>query len=259
MSPPKLLDQVRQRLRFRHYSVRTDQAYLHWIRRYIHFHGLRHPRELGRRDIEGFLTHLAVVEKLSASKQNQAMSALLFLYREVLEIPLPWVDGMVRAKATHREPVVLSEREVRAMLAHLEGTRWLVAAVLYSSGMRLRECLHLRVMDIDFECNEIVVRGGKGGRDRRTLFAARLIPPLRAHLAGVRALHAQDLAQGFGEAIVPAGRLLRQPAAASTWPWQFAFPSRRRIRDPLDGRMKRGPGAGGVASPLDTLVDPPDA
>lgn len=186
MPSPRLLDQVRDRLRVKHYSLRTEDSYLHWIRRFIAFHGKKHPREMGGPQVEAFLSHLATVGRVAASTQNQALSALLFLYREVLQFDLPWLDGVVRAKRPKHVPVVLTENEVRALLAQLEGTRWLVVSLLYSSGMRLLEGLRLRVKDVDFERHEITVRDGKGARDRVTMLPARLVEPLGSHLARVR-------------------------------------------------------------------------
>ena len=164
MPPPKLLEQYRERLRVKHYSLRTEDAYLHWTRRFILFHGKRHPREMGGAEVEAFLSHLATEGRVAPSTQNQALAALLFLYREVLAKELPWMDGMVRAKRPARVPVVLTENEVRALLAQLDGTRWLATSLLYATGMRLLEGLRLRVKDVDFERREITVRDGKGGR-----------------------------------------------------------------------------------------------
>src|SRR3989337_270193 len=203
MAQLKLLEQYRERLRVKHYSLRTEDAYLHWARRFICFHGKRHPREMGRPEAEAFLSHLATEERVAASTQNQALAALLFLYREVLEKELPWMDGMVRAKRPARVPVVLTQTEVRALLGHLDGTRWLATSLLYATGMRLLEGLRLRVKDVDFERREITVRDGKGAKDRRTMLSERLLEPLRTHLAKVRALHEQDLAVGFGEVRLP--------------------------------------------------------
>ena len=239
MSSPRLLDQVRDRIRVKHYSLRTEDAYLHWIRRFIYFQGKKHPREMGGREVEGFLSHLATVGRVSASTQNQALSALLFLYREVLEVDLPWMDGMVRAKRPARVPVVLTESEVTALLARLDGTRWLAASLLYSTGMRLLEGLRLRVKDVDFERREIIVRDGKGGRDRRTMLPERLIEPLHAHLARVRVLHEQDLAEGFGDVYLPFALARKYPKAGRSWPWQYVFPAHARSTDPLDGAVRR--------------------
>jgi len=186
MSPPKLLEQYRERLRVKHYSLRTEDAYLHWVRRFIYFHGKRHPREMGGPEVEAFLSHLATEGRVAPSTQNQALAALLFLYREVLQKRLPWMDGMVRAKRPARVPVVLTEGEVRALLGQLDGTRWLATSLLYATGMRLLEGLRLRVKDVDFERREITVRDGKGGRDRRTMLPERLLEPLRTHLERVK-------------------------------------------------------------------------
>ena len=239
MPPPKLLDQVRERIRVKHYSLRTEDAYLHWIRRFIHFHGVKHPREMGGAEVEAFLSHLATEGRVAASTQNQALSALLFLYREVLAVELPWLDGVVRAKRPQRLPVVLTETEVSALLARLDGTRWLATSLLYSSGMRLLEGLRLRVKDVEFERREITVRDGKGARDRVTLLAERLIDPLRTHLARVRELHESDLAAGFGEVYLPFALERKYPKAGRSWPWQYVFPSGSRSIDPASGKLRR--------------------
>ena len=239
MTQPKLLDQYRERLRIKHYSLRTEQAYLHWVRRFIYFHSKRHPAGLGGPEVERFLSHLATEGRVSASTQNQALAALLFLYREVLGKELPWMDGVVRAKRPARVPVVLSENEVRALLAQLDGKRWLVAALLYATGMRLLEGLRLRVKDVDFERREITVRDGKGGRDRRTMLPERLIEPLRSHLARVKVLHERDLAEGFGDVYLPFALSRKYPRAGRSWAWQYVFPSGSRSNDPLDGTVRR--------------------
>ena len=239
MPPPKLLEQYRERLRVKHYSLRTEEAYLHWARHFIYFHGTRHPREMGGPEVEAFLSHLATEARVAPSTQNQALAALLFLYREVLVKDLPWMDAMVRAKRTARVPVVLTENEVRALLAQLDGTRWLAASLLYATGMRLLEGLRLRVKDVDFERREIAVRDGKGGRDRRTMLSERLIEPLRSHLARVKDLHARDLAEGFGDVYLPYALARKYPRAGRSWHWQYVFPSGRRSSDPLDGVIRR--------------------
>ncbi len=187
--PPRLLDQVRDAIRRRHYSYRTEQSYVQWIKRFIWFSGKRHPRELGAAEVTAFLSHLASERDVAASTQNQALSALLFLYGQVLGVELPWMKGIVRAKRPVRVPVVLTRDEVRALLARLEGTKWLMAALLYGSGLRLRECLKLRVKDVDFGYRQITVRDGKGAKDRVTMLPAELAEPLRAHLARAKALH----------------------------------------------------------------------
>ncbi len=239
MTPPKLLDQVRERIRVKHYSLRTEEAYLHWIRRFIHFHGRKHPRQMAGTEVEAFLSHLATEGQVAASTQNQALSALLFLYREVLGIELPWLDGVVRAKRPQRMPVVLTEAEVRALLAHMDGTRWLAASLLYSSGMRLLEGLRLRVKDVEFERREIAVRDGKGARDRITMLAGGLVEPLRTHLGRVRELHENDLAAGYGEVYLPFALARKYPKAARSWAWQYVFPSRSRSVDPRGGKVRR--------------------
>lgn len=182
----RLLDQVRGKIRLKHYSIRTEQAYVDWIKRFILHFDKRHPRELGAAEVEAFLTHLAVAGKVAASTQNQAKSALLFLYREVLEVELPWLDNVERAKAPKRLPVVLTRAEVQALLTRLSGTHWLMASLLYGAGLRLMECLRLRVKDVDFARKEILVRDGKGFKDRVTMLPAALAEPLRAHLVRVR-------------------------------------------------------------------------
>lgn len=239
MPAPKLLDQVRERIRVKHYSLRTEEAYLHWIRRFIFFHGKRHPRQMGGPEVEAFLSHLATVGQVAPSTQNQALSALLFLYREVLAVELPWLDGVVRAKRSQHVPVVLTENEVRALLARLDGTKWLAASLLYSTGMRLLEGLRLRVKDVDFERREITVRDGKGTKDRRTMLSERLLEPLRTHLAKARALHEQDLVEGFGEVHLPFALARKYPKAGRSWPWQYVFPSGSRSADPTDGVIRR--------------------
>jgi len=239
MPAPKLLDQVRERIRVRHYSLRTEDAYLHWIRRFIFFHGKRHPREMGGPEVEAFLSHLATEGRVAASTQNQALSALLFLYRDVLKVELPWLDGVVRAKRSQRVPVVLTENEVRGLLARLDGTKWLVASLLYGTGMRLLEGLRLRVKDVDLERKEITVRDGKGAKDRRTMLSDQLLEPLGTHLAKVRALHEQDLVGGFGDVHLPFALARKYPKAGRSWPWQYVFPSGRRSADPLDGVIRR--------------------
>jgi integron integrase len=224
MPPLKLLERYREHLRVKHYSLRTEEAYLHWVRRFICFHGKRHPREMGGAEVEAFLSHLATEGRVAPSTQNQALAALLFLYREVLQKELPWMDGMVRAKRTARVPVVLTESEVGALLAQLDGTRWLAASLLYATGMRLLEGLRLRVKDVDFERREITVRDGKGGRDRRTMLPERLIEPLRTHLARVKGLHERDLAEGFGEVYLPYALARKYPHAGRSWPCSTCFP-----------------------------------
>ena len=208
---PKLLDQVTGRLRVKHYSIRTEHAYVDWVRRFILFHGKRHPRELGPAEVAAFLTDLAVRGRVSASTQNQAKSALLFLYREVLGIELPWLDAVVSAKQTRRLPVVLTQDEVERVLGRMRGTSALVARLLYGSGLRILEGLRLRVKDIDFKRHEILVRDGKGAKDRVTMLPDSLIAPLGKHLERVRELHAEDLRAGFGKVLNRGARAVRSP------------------------------------------------
>ena len=237
--PARLLDQVRHRIRLKHYSIRTEQAYVDWIRRYIHFHGKRHPAAMGASEIESFLTDLAVARQVAAATQNQARSALLFLYREILAIELPWLEGVEPAKASTRLPVVLTQKEVADVLARLEGTHRLIGALLYGSGMRIMEGVRLRVKDVEFARGEIVVRDGKGAKDRMTMLPRNLAPRLRAHLVHVRELHAQDLRDGFGATWLPNALQRKYPGAACDWGWQYVFPSRNMSRDPRGGAVRR--------------------
>ena len=236
---PRLLDEVRERLRARHYSLRTETIYLGWIKRFIIANGKRHPREMGAAEVEAFLTGLAVQGKVAASTQNQALSGLLFLYREVLGIKLEWMENVVRAKRPLRVPTVLSREEVSRLLAVMEGRPRLLAALLYGSGLRLMECLRLRVKDVDFARNEIVVRDGKGGKDRRTVLPAALVEELKREVGRVRVLHATDLGDGHGEAWLPNALARKYPNAGRELGWQYLFPSPRRSRDPRGGRERR--------------------
>lgn len=226
-SPPKLLDLVRGALRTEHYSPRTEEAYLHWIRRFVHFAGLRHPRELGAPDVERFLTHLAVDGRVAAATQNQALAAILFLYNKVLEAELPWLENVVRAPQRPRLPVVLSKTEVAAVLAQLQGTPRLVAGLLYGSGLRLLECLHLRVKDVDFDRHAITVRSGKGDRDRQTLLPAPLRAALLRHRDHLDHQHRDDLLRGAGFVELPHALAEKLPNANRQWAWQWFFPATR--------------------------------
>ena len=236
---PKLLDQVRQKIRLKHYSIRTEQAYVDWIRRYILYHQKRHPQDMGKPEVEQFLTHLAVERNVAASTQNQALSAILFLYKEVLEQDIGWLDGMERAKRPARLPVVLTATEVRTVLAHLEGRHRLMANLLYGSGLRLMECVRLRVKDLDFEYRQLTVRDGKGQNDRRTLLPESLIEPLKTHLTDVKIVHDQDLQQGFGDVYLPFALARKYPNAGREWGWQYVFPASRRSIDPRSGLERR--------------------
>lgn len=236
---PKLLDQVRDRLRVKHYSIRTEQVYVDWIKRFIWFHDKRHPKDMGAAEIEAFLTHLAVKGRVSASTQNQAKSALLFLYREVLEQKLPWLDKVTQAKAPTRLPVVLTIAEVQAVLKGLAGANWLIASLLYGAGLRLMEAVRLRVKDVEFSRHEIVVREGKGDKDRVTMLPESVIEPLQLHLAKVKSLHKEDLATGGGDVYLPFALDKKYPNAGREWGWQYVFPSVKLSVDPRSGALRR--------------------
>jgi integron integrase len=237
--PPKLLDQVRSRLRTKHYSIRTEDQYVFWIRRFIRFHGLRHPRELGAREVEAFLSDLAVNGRVAASTQNQALSALLFLYREVLKVELPWLENLTRAKPSQRLPVVLTPAEVRAVLDRMAGVYGLMARLLYGTGMRLMECVRLRVKDVDFGRNEIVIRDGKGAKDRVTMLPAALAAPLQEHLQRRRAIYEDDLRDGRAAVWLPDALAKKYPNAATEWGWQYVFCSGSHSVDPRSGVTRR--------------------
>lgn len=237
--PPKLLDQVRMRIRRLGLSIRTEEAYVGWIRRFVLATGKRHPREMGAREVESFLTGLAVHGKVSASTQNQALSALLFLYREVLELDLSWMEDIRRAKKPERLPVVLGRDETAALLAQMDGTTWLMAALLYGAGLRLMECLRLRVKDVDFARNEITVRHGKGGKDRRTMLPAMAVEALQGQLEQASQVHARDLVMGFGEVWLPDALARKYRNAGREWAWQYVFPASTRSADPRTGAIRR--------------------
>jgi len=236
---PKLLDRMRAEIRVRHYSVRTEESYVDWARRFILFHKKRHPKDMGAEEVRDFLSYLATERNVSASTQNQAKSALLFLYREVLHIELPWLDEVIAAKAAKRLPVVLTQTEMRRLLNAMSGTMGLVASLLYGTGMRLLEGLRLRVKDIEFERREIIVREGKGNKDRVTVLPENLILPLQAHLKKVKALHERDLDAGFGEVYLPDALARKYPKAGKSWGWQYVFPSTVRSVDPRSGIERR--------------------
>lgn len=237
--PARLLDVARRRLRLKHYSLRTEEAYLGWIKRFVRFHGKRHPREMGPPEVEAFLTHLAVEGRVSPSTQNQALSALLFLYQEVLGMDLPWLKDVHRAKRRPRLPVVLTVSEVQAVLEQMEGKPLLMAQLLYGSGLRLMECSRLRVKDIDFARREILVRDGKGGKDRVTMLPGMVIPALQAQVEKARALHSKDLATGGGEVYLPYALARKYPNAGREFGWQYVFPSRKLSTDPRSGAVRR--------------------
>ena len=240
----KLLDQLREVLRVKHYSLRTEEAYGQWVRRFLKFHrdqagAWRHPRELGTAEVVAFLNHLASTDSVAAGTQNQALNALSFLYTQVLRIELGDLGEFLRAGKPRRVPVVLSKEEVQRLLVSLEGTWRLMAQVLYGTGMRLMECLRLRIQDIDFARNQIVVRGGKGDKDRMTVLPESLRTALMEHLKRVRLLWEADVREGFGEVYLPEALARKYPKAAKEWGWQWVFPSRSRSRDPRSGRERR--------------------
>ncbi len=236
----RLLDQVRGATRRLHYSIRTEDAYVDWAKRFIVFHGKRHPLEMGEPEVVAFLTYLAVQKDVAASTQNQALCALLFLYKVVLGRPLAWVEGeAVRAKTPERLPTVFSRQEASAVLAQLDGTAWLAAGLLYGAGLRLMECLRLRVKDVDFEQVHIIVRDGKGRKDRATILPTSLVEPLRRQIEHVRALHEADMRDGFGRVHLPHALAEKYPEADRQVGWQYLFPSGRRAVDPRTGIVRR--------------------
>ncbi|MBX3419929.1 MAG: integron integrase [Pirellulaceae bacterium] len=236
---PRLYDRIVEVLRVRHYSRRTEEAYLHWIRRYIEFHDHNHPRLLAEGDVNRFLTHLAVKEHVAASTQNQALSAVLFLYQHALEKPLDRIEGVVRARRPRRLPVVLTVDEVSRVMMYFRGDKWLIAMLLYGGGLRLLEALRLRVKDLDFERGEITVREGKGDKDRITMLPHAIIHPLQEHLRRVEAVHRQDAADGFGRVELPHALARKYPNANREWRWQFVFPQEHRWRNRQTGEQGR--------------------
>ncbi|RPJ38186.1 MAG: integron integrase [Planctomycetaceae bacterium] len=237
--PKKLLAQVRDAIRLKHYSIRTEESYVTWIKRFILFHHKRHPNEMAGAEIEAFLTHLAVQQQVAASTQNQALSALLFLYRNVLNRPLDLSIDAVRAKKPKRLPTVLTKEETLMVIARLSGTQRLMAKLLYGGGLRLMECLRLRVKDLDFTPRQIIVRDGKGMEDRVTMLPESLIMPLQEHLSPVKRIHAQDVAQGVGPVSLPFALERKYPRAGRLWIWQYVFPSDRLAKDPRTGIIRR--------------------
>ncbi len=233
------LERVRDAIRTRHYSIRTEQAYVDWIRRFILFHGKRHPQEMGETEVNKFLTHLAVQRNVAASTQNQALNALVFVYRNVLGQPLGDNINAVRARKPKKLPVVLSKQEIRNLLRDVDGSYWLPTCLLYGSGLRLMECLRLRVQDLEFAHRAILVRNGKGGKDRVVTLPDELMQPLQQHLAGVRVLHNKDLQDGFGRVWLPHALARKYPNAAREWSWQYTFPASRRSIDPRSGKARR--------------------
>ena len=236
---PKILDQLRDKIRYKHYSIRTEESYLQWAKRYILFHHKRHPAVMGLAEVEQFLTHLAVVGNVSASTQNQALAALLFLYREVLGIELANPDDVTPAKRPTRLPVVFTRLEAQQVLTRLDGEKRLMATLLYGSGMRLMECLRLRVKDIDFDYKQITVRNGKGNKDRNTLLPTKIIEPLRQQITKVQLLHQQDLVAGCGEVYLPDALERKYPQASKELAWQYLFPASAPALDPRSDKMRR--------------------
>ena len=236
---PGLLEAVRARCRVKHYSLRTEQAYVHWAWRFILANGRKHPRQMGAVEVEAFLSGLATRQDVAASTQNQALSALLFLYREVLAIDLPWMESVVRAKRPQKMPTVLSRNETSRLLALMDGQVGLMASLLYGTGMRLMECVRLRVQDVGFDRNEITVRNGKGGKDRRVPLPRRVRERLAEQVERVRILHAQDLAAGGGEVYLPHALGRKYPHAGTEFAWQYVFPALRESKDPRSGKTRR--------------------
>ncbi len=235
----KLLDQVRAACRVKHLSLRTEQAYVGWIRRYVYFHHLRHPAEMGAAEVQAFLTHLAVDRQVAASTQNQALNALVFLYKTVLARPLGDLSEVVRAKRPQRLPVVLTRDDVATVLQHVRPPHRLVARLLYGSGLRLIEALRLRVKDLDFGKRQIVVQDGKGQKDRMTVMPETLVEALKRHLRKIKLLHEEDLAAGYGAVYLPYALACKYPNAARSWSWQYVFPAQKRSKDPRSNAVRR--------------------
>lgn len=239
IAEPKLLDQLRERIRRFNYSLRTEDAYLHWVKRFILFHNKRHPSQLGEKEVEAFLSHLAVDRNVTASTQNLALAAILFLYKEVLKIDLDWLENIQRAKKPARLPTVLSRPEINAVIAQMDGTSWLMASLLYGTGMRLMECIRLRVKDIDFHYDQITIRDGKGAKDRVTMLPRSLVEPLQKQLKKAKHIHEMDLDEGYGEVYLPNALALKYPNANKEWRWQYVFPAERISIDPRSGIKRR--------------------
>jgi len=233
------LERIREAIRVRHYSIRTERTYVEWTRRFILFNKKRHPEQMGETEVAAFLTHLAVDRNVAASTQNQALNALVFVYKHVLDQPLGDIAGAVRAKRPARLPIVLSQAEVRGLLAELRGAQWLIACLQYGSGLRLMESIRLRVKDLEFDRRAVIVRQGKGGKDRVVTLSDALVEPLQRHLASRRNLFDQDAAQGFGSVYLPHALARKYPNAERSWAWQYVFPSTRLSRDPRSGVTRR--------------------
>lgn len=236
---PKLLDQVRNAIRTKHYSIRTEEAYVNWVRKFVLFHNKRYPAEMGEKEIGEFITDLAVNKHVASSTQNQALSAILFLYKEVLQKEIGAIENLVWAKRPKKLPVVLTQNEVRALMERLTGTGLLIAHLLYGAGLRQMECLRLRVQDIDFESNQIMVRDGKGSKDRITMLPQKIASSLKTHLIKVQKQHQKDLQQGFGSVYLPHALARKYKSAAREWRWQYVFPASQISIDPRSGEKRR--------------------
>jgi integron integrase len=236
---PKLLDRLQEALRSRHYSRRTEQTYSHWVKRFIYFHNVRHPMDMAEPEINAYLTHLAVKEKVSASTQNQALSALLFLYRHVLDRKVGDLGEVIRARKPQHVPVVMTREEVKSILSHLQGDKWLMVSLMYGAGLRLMECLRLRIQDIDFARNEITIRDGKGAKDRITMLPQSLAAPLGEYLQKVKVVHERDLSEGWGRIQMPYALDRKYPNAAADWRWQWVFPQENRWKNTTNGQEGR--------------------
>jgi integron integrase len=265
-SPPRLLDQMRENIRLRHYSLRTERSYMDWVRRYVRFHGLKHPRELGAEHVTAFLSSLANQRNVSASTQNQALAAILFLYRDVMRVELPWLHELTRARRPRKLPVVLTRTEVHALFAHMQGVHSLMARLMYGTGLRLMECLRLRVKDVELVRREVVVREGKGAKDRITMLPATLVGEMRAHLQAVRLVHRRDREASIAGVELPHAYAIKNPGAGTGWAWHWVFPQDRLSVDPRTGitrrhhmfdqslqrAVKRGAHKAGIVKPVTT-------
>jgi integron integrase len=239
MASARLLDQVREQIRVRHYSYRTEQAYVAWVKRFVLFHNKRHPKELGGPEVAAFLSYLAVSCCVSAATQSQALAALLFLYRHVLNADLPWLDSVVRASKPRRLPVVLTDGEARAVIGHLRGELWLIGSLLYGSGLRLLEALRLRVKDVDLDYRQLLIRDGKGAKDRATVLAEAMVEPLRVHLQRTQEQHRLAVEAGYGGVELPLALARKYPGAHLQWGWQYVFPASTPSADPRSGVRRR--------------------
>lgn len=239
MSQPKLLDQVREVIRTKHYSIRTEETYVSWIKRFILFHDKRHPKDMGTPEISSFLTHLAVDRKVAASTQNQAFNALLFLYRNVLQMEFGEIKDVERAKKPQRLPVVFTKEEIKVIIDQIDGYKWIMAQLMYGSGLRVMECVRLRIKDVDFGYRQILVRDGKGQKDRVTMLPGIVSEPLKMHLEKVKSIHERDLKAGFGSVYLPFALERKYKNADRSWAWQYVFPATKRAIDPRSGAERR--------------------